>query len=303
MRIVSLLPSATEIICGLGLRENLVGVTHECDYPLDVAGLAKVTRTLIPKEATSREIDDLVRDQLKTQAALYSLNHEVLRSVRPDLIVTQALCDVCAVAESEVHAAARSLPGCPEVINLEPMCLADVFECIRLVGQATQRTSETETYIASLQSRVDAVVNRTGDLNERPKTLLLEWIDPPFSAGHWSPELVQMAGGKEAIGVAGKRSETTAWEKIVAADPEVMIIACCGFDVARAMQDFPILTAYPGWESLRCVQSKRVYVADGSAYFNRPGPRLVESLELLAAAMHPSVHPVPKGLTPFHQPL
>ncbi|TWT72865.1 cobalamin-binding protein [Allorhodopirellula solitaria] len=298
MRIVSLLPSATEIICALGLRDDLVGVTHECDFPADVAGLPKVTRTLIPPAASSGEIDRLVRERLQTQAALYSLDMSVLKDQQPDLIITQALCDVCAVAESEVQAAACSLPGNPRVINLEPMCLADVFECIGHVGDAAGQADRAASYIGTLQGRVDAVASRTASIpkSERPSVMLLEWIDPPFSAGHWSPELVDIAGGREAIGVAGQRSVTTPWEKIVAADPEVMIIACCGFDVARTLEDLPLLQSYPSWNQLRCVQNDRVFVVDGNAYFSRPGPRLVDSLEILANALHPNIHPLPEGI-------
>lgn len=296
MRIVSLLPSATEIICGLGLRDQLVGVTHECDYPEGVSDLPKVTRSLIPHGATSDQIDTLVRERLQTEKALYSLDMPVLQSLRPDLIVTQALCDVCAVAESEVQAAARSLPNQPQVINLEPICLADVFECIRQVGLAAGQDRQAALYIDSLQRRVDAVAKRTESIRHRPRVMLLEWIDPPFSAGHWSPELIALAGGREAIGVAGQRSVTTPWKDIVAADPEVLVIACCGFNVERAMQDLPILKGYPGWDTLACVSSDRVYVVDGSAYFSRPGPRLVDSLEIVANALHSDIHPLPQGL-------
>ena len=292
MRIVSLLPSATEIICGLGLRDQLVGVSHECDYPSDVAGLPKATRTVIPHDASSADIDTLVREQLKNKAALYSLSLTVLEKLAPDLIVTQAICDVCAVADSEVQAAACALPGNPRVVNLEPMCLADVMKCIREVGSAAERSDLADKYVSRLQERVDEIAARSCSIapDQRPSTVLLEWIDPPFSAGHWSPELVSIAGGDEAIGIAGKRSTTTAWDKIVKADPEVMVIACCGFSVARTMDDLPILRSYPGWTSLRCVQTKRVYLVDGNSFFNRPGPRLVDSLEILANALHPNVH-------------
>lgn len=296
MRIVSLLPSATEIICGLGLRDQLVGVTHECDYPEGASDLPKVTRSLIPHGATSGQIDTLVRERLQTEKALYALDMPVLQSLRPDLIVTQALCDVCAVAESEVQEAARSLPKQPQVINLEPICLADVFECIRQVGHAAGWDRQAALYIDSLQRRVDVVAMRTRSIRHRPSVMLLEWIDPPFSAGHWSPELIDLAGGREVIGVAGQRSVTTPWEDIVAADPEVLVIACCGFDVERALQDLPILQGYPGWDTLTCVRSHRVYVVDGSAYFSRPGPRLVDSLEIVANALHSDIHPLPQGL-------
>ncbi len=296
MRIVSLLPSATEIVCGLGLRDQLVGVTHECDFPSDVVGLPKVTTTLIPHDASSIEIDALVRERLKTEKALYSLDRDVLESLQPDLVVTQALCDVCAVAESEVQAAACALESQPKVINLEPTCVADMFECIRQVGAAAGCIEHAARYIVQLQQRVDAVSDRTQAITHRPGVMLLEWIDPPFSSGHWNPELVSLAGGRELIGVAGQRSRTTKWEEIVAANPEVLVIACCGYSAERALQDVSILRATPQWQSLACVQNQRVYVVDGSSYFNRPGPRLVDSLEILAHVLHPESHPLPPGL-------
>ena len=303
MRIVSLLPSATEIICGIGLQSQLVGVSHECDYPAGVADLPKVTKTLIPHDATSGQIDALVRERLKTERALYSLDMPVLESLRPHLIVTQALCDVCAVAENEVRSAACSLPNGPKVVNLEPSRLSDVFECIRQVGEAAECVDRANDFARELQARVDAISQRSHSIETRPSVMLLEWIDPPFSAGHWSPELVAIAGGREVIGVAGKRSVTTPWDSILAADPDVMMIACCGFTIERTLQDFPILTSYPKWDSLQCVRSGQVYIVDGSAYFSRPGPRLVDSLEILAHSLHPTIHPQPAGVPLPHRPL
>lgn len=298
MKIVSLLPSATEIVCELGLGDHLVGVTHECDYPAFVKALPKVTRTLIPHDATSREIDGLVRERLKSQKALYSLDLPALERLRPDLLVTQALCDVCAVAEEEVNAAACSLPGHPQVVNLEPMRLSEVFDCIRLVGDAAGIPDHANQVIGSLQARVDVVARRNVALDYRPRVVLLEWIDPPFCSGHWSPELVRIAGGIEGIGREGERSRTTAWEEIVRFDPEFLIVACCGFDVDRTMADIPLLATYPGFHDLACTRQQQVFVIDGNSYFSRPGPRLVESLELLAHTLHPTIHPLPEGLKP-----
>ncbi|MEM6472986.1 MAG: cobalamin-binding protein [Planctomycetota bacterium] len=282
MRIVSLLPSATEIVCSLGLREQLVGVTHECDFPDGVQSLPSVTRTLIPHDATSGEIDTLVRERLKTEKALYSLDMETLKRLEPDLIVTQALCDVCAVAEHEVNAAACSLPSSPRVINLEPTCLQEVFDCIAAVGAAVGLDDKAREVIAGLQARVGAVARRASDIFHRPRVMLLEWIEPPFSAGHWSPELVEIAGGREVIGKAGERSTMVPWENITRADPELLVVACCGFTPERAREDLPILESKPGWASLSCVRDRQVHFVDGSAYFSRPGPRLVDSLEILA---------------------
>lgn len=296
IRIVSLLPSATEIVCALGLGDRLVGVTHECDFPPSVSALPKVTRTLIPHDATSREIDGLVRERLADEKALYTLDRPALERLRPDLIVTQALCDVCAVAESEVAAAACTLPGRPRVLNLEPTRLAEVFDSLRIVGEAAGVPDRAESAVAGLEARVAAVMARSRGLGHRPRVVLLEWIDPPFCAGHWSPELVRLAGGTEALGRDAQPSRTVAWSEVVAADPEVLLVACCGFDVDRTRQDLPILAGFPGFDRLSCVRSGRVYLTDGNAYFSRPGPRLVDSLEILAHALHPAVHPLPPGL-------
>jgi iron complex transport system substrate-binding protein len=298
MRIVSLLPSATEIICSLGLREELVGVTHECDYPEFVRTLPKVTTTLIPTSATSHEIDALVREKLKTQRALYSLNLPVFERLAPDLIVTQALCDVCAVAEAEVTDAACRFPGHPRVLNLEPTTLADVFETLRLVGRAAGVSERAEEVVRALQTRVEAVAARSVRLSHRPRVLLLEWLAPPFSCGHWSPELVALAGGDEVIGKPGARSRTLTWEEVAASQPEVVLLACCGFPADRTLEDVPLLRAISEWHALPAVRDGRVFVVDGSAYFSRPGPRLVDSLEILAHALHPTVHPLPANLQP-----
>jgi iron complex transport system substrate-binding protein len=302
MRIVSLLPSATEIVCALGLEDSLVGVTHECDFPAAVAGLPKVTRTLIPHDAASAEIDALVRERLRSTKALYTLDLPTLEALRPDLIVTQALCDVCAVAEAEVTAAACTLPGSPRVVNLEPTCLDDVFACLQLVADAAGVPDRGREVIEGLRARVAAVAARAAALRERPTVGVLEWIDPPFSSGHWTPELIAIAGGRPLLGDAGTRSRTLAWDDVRAADPEILVIACCGFDVARTRQDLPILARQPGFAALRSARADRVYVTDGNAYFSRPGPRLVDSLEILAHAIAPDVHPLPAGL-PAAEPM
>lgn len=296
MRIVSLLPSATEIICALGLEDQLVGVTHECDYPPFVCQLQKVTRTLIPAEASSGEIDRLVRQRLQTDRALYTLDLPVLQVLRPDLIVTQALCDVCAVAEDEVRAAACMLPGGPRVINLEPRTLSEVLASIRQVATAVGVDRSAEEVLTGLTARVAAVVSRTAGLQRRPRVALLEWLEPPFSCGHWSPELVRLAGGIEGLGQEGRPSRTLRWDEVLAWQPEVVFIACCGFSVERTLCDLPLLRLVPGLRHVPAVRSGRVYVTDGSHYFSRPGPRLVDSLEILAHTLHPEVHPLPNGL-------
>lgn len=284
MRIVSLLPSATEIVCALGLRDHLVGVTHECDHPADVRTLPAVTRTRIPHDATSREIDDLVRAELAADTSLYLLERETLEQLAPDLIITQALCDVCAVNERDVAAVACRLPGPPRVVNLEPMTLAAVFDSMRAVAAAAGVSAET--VVGEYERRVaavrDAVVGRP-----RPRVGFIEWIDPPFSGGHWNPELVRLAGGIDGLGVEGQASRTLEWSEVIAWAPEVIVIAACGFSRARALEELHVLESRDGWGALPAVQSGRVHVVDGNQYFSRPGPRLVESLEILAGLLNP----------------
>ena len=298
MKIVSLLPSATEMICTLGLEDQLVGITHECDFPASVRRLPIVTRTLIASNASSAEIDRLVQEQLRTRQALYTLDLPTLHMLQPDLIVTQALCNVCAVAEDEVQAAVCTLPGRPRVINLEPRNLSEVFGAIHQVAQAAGVEQKSEHIVKELQARVEAVVTRAVELQHRPRVALLEWLDPPFSCGHWSPELVRLAGGVEGLGQEGKASRKLRWDEIIAWQPEFVFIACCGFGVDRTMNDLSILQPVPGWQDLPAVRLGQVFVTDGSQYFSRPGPRLVDSLEILAHALHPEVHPLPAGLPP-----
>lgn len=299
-RIVSLLPSATEIVCALGLEERLVGVTHECDYPPSVRRLPKVTRTLVPTEAGSGEIDHMVRERLGDRGALYTLDRPVLEALAPDLIVTQALCGVCAVAEEEVEAAVCELPagpsGGPRVVNLEPESLPEVLDSVRLVAEAAGVEEQAGGVVGDLERRVVAVSERTAGLGERPRVALLEWLDPPFSCGHWTPELVRLAGGVEGLGQEGRPSRRLRWQEVLDWAPEAVVIACCGYDVERTLRDLPLLEDVAGWPELPAVREGRVFVVDGSSYFSRPGPRLVDSLEILAHALHPAAHPLPASL-------
>ena len=295
MRIVSLVPSATEIVCRLGLAESLVGVTHECDHPPFVAGLPRVTRTLIPHGFPSRGIDVLVRERLEARRALYTLDLPTLERLRPDLIVTQALCDVCAVAEAEVIAAACALPGRARVVNLEPTSLDDVLETHHLVARAAGVPERAAVAVAELRRRIDGVASRS-EAAQRPRVIVLEWLDPPFSCGHWTPELARLAGGDEILGKPGRPSRTLAWEEVVAARPDVLFVACCGLSVERTLADLPGLRSRPGWADLPAVRAGRVFVTDGNAYFSRPGPRLVDGVEILAHSLRPDLHPLPSGL-------
>lgn len=299
MRIVSLLPSATEIICEIGLSEYLVGVSHECDYPNFVSHLPSVTESLIPKNASSLEIDIAVREQLSTEKAIYHLDMDILKDLKPDFIVTQSLCEVCAVAEDEVQDAVCSLPGNVKIINLEPMTLQDVFDTLVLVGEETNFKKQARMAVDKLKQRVNKVIESTDEKvteSSKPKVVFLEWIDPPFNAGHWTPELIEYAGGLSLLSNKHKPSTTITWQDIVETNPDVLFIACCGYDLERTMQDMPILKNKNEWRDLKAVKSNRVFVTDGNAYFSRPGPRLVDGLEIMAHALHPSIHRLPKKL-------
>lgn len=300
MRIVSLLPSATEIVHAVGLGSSLVGVTHECDFPPEVSCLPKVTRTLIPPDASSAEIDGLVRDRLRTRRALYELDLPVLEALRPDLIVTQALCDVCAVDEEDVREAACRLPGKPRIVNLEPTNLAEVLASLVQVGRAADTLQAAERAVAAIERRLAPIRTRAAGTPPVP-LVLLEWIDPLFCAGHWSPELLALAGADERIGRPGARSRTISPAELAAASPEVLLLACCGFTVDRTLQDVPALRRLPCWRELPAVRNGRVFAVDGSAYFSRPGPRLVDGIEIVAHALFPAVHPLPPGLAPAYR--
>ena len=296
MRIVSLLPSATEMICAIGLADQLCGVSHECDYPPAVTSLPRVTKSIVHPDASSAEIDRLVSEKSRDEISLYSLDQRLLRELKPDVIVTQSLCAVCALAPSEVQLALESLSLTPRVINLSPTTLGDVLNEILMLGRTLGHESAAVSAVDSLSARIDDVKRRGEAMTDRPGVVLLEWLDPLFTAGHWNPELVRVAGGKELFGQEGGKSRRIEWSDLQTVDPECIVVACCGFDVNRSLQDVELLATRPGFAALRAVREGKLYVADGSAYFNRSGPRLVDSLELLAHAIDPRVHPLPRGL-------
>jgi iron complex transport system substrate-binding protein len=289
MRIVSLLPSTTEIVYALGLGEQLAAVTHECDFPEQVQGVPIVTRSALDHStSSSSEIDAVVRSQLRDELSIYHLDRELLATLKPDLILTQALCEVCAVSFGEVAAAARELPQEPVVLSLEPTRLDEIFGTILAIGNATMRREEALTLVASLRERVEQIRSRTAQIAYRPRVLLLEWFDPLYGPGHWTPELIQIAGGRSVFGSAGTPSQRISWESIIAFAPEVIVLCPCGFTLERALIEADAILPYrPGWDALPAVRNGRVFAVDGNAYFSRPGPRIVESLELLASFIHP----------------
>jgi iron complex transport system substrate-binding protein len=292
-RIISLLPSATEILFALGLDAAVRAVTHECDYPAAALVKPHITRSLLAPNLSSGEIDAAVREQLVADAhSLYTIDRGLLAEIDPTLIVTQRLCEVCAVAYDEVLEAVRSLPHRPPVINLEPERLDDVLADIERVGAATGRENRAAALVADFRARIERVRVTAAQAATRPRVAFIEWLDPIFCGGHWNPELITIAGGQDNIGKLGARSEQVPWERIVADQPEVMIIAACGFTEERSRQDEPLLRALPGFAELPCAQSGRVHFVDGAAYFSRPGPRLVDSLELLGLLIHPELFAV-----------
>ena len=298
MRIVTLLPSATEIVCALGFEEQLVGISHSCNYPPAVLSRRVVTSTHVPYTESSETIDSYVREHLTGHEALYDLDIDALRELAPDVIVSQALCDVCAVATGDVTSALADLPSNPTLIDLTPNTLADVFDDIRRVGAALGADRRADDLVRSLQARCERI--GAVEVAERPRVAFLEWLIPPFNGGHWNPELVRLAGGVELLGAHGLASTTLTWQHVIDADPDILFIACCGFRVERALEDVALLLDKPEWKSLRAVQEGRVYVTDGNAFFSSPGPRLVDGLEIMAHALHPELHERPAD-TPLVQ--
>ncbi len=291
MRIVSLLPSTTEIAYALGLGQQVVGVTHECDAPPQVQGTPIVTRSALDHTtASSAEIDRVVRGQLRDQLSIYHLDTELLAALQPDLILTQALCDVCAVSFATVQRAVRDLGGTPRILSLEPTDLEGIFATITAVGAATGQDAAAATLLGTLRARVEYVRQRSAQVPYRPRVACLEWLDPPFGPGHWLPELVEIAGGHAGLGQAGQPSTRITWEEVLAFAPEVLIITPCGFDLARTtVEAAAILPTRHGWADLPAVRNGRVYALDGNAYLSRPGPRIVDGLELLARLIHPDL--------------
>jgi len=291
MRIVSLLPSSTEIAYALGLGDQVVGVTHECDYPAPVHGTPVVTRSALDHTQTSSaEIDEVVSSQLRDELSIYQLDTELLAQLQPDLILTQALCDVCAVSFPTVQRAVRDLGGSPHILSLEPETLEGIFATIGAVGTATGHTTEAARLLDTLRARVDHVRSRSAQAPYRPRVACLEWLDPPFGPGHWLPELVQLAGGQPGLGQAGQRARRITWNDVIAFAPEVIIVSACGFDLPRTVAEAEaILPTRSGWTALPAVRANRVYAIDGNAYCSRPGPRIVDSLELLASLIHPDL--------------
>jgi len=288
MRVVTLIASATEIVCALGCRDQLVGRSHECDFPPDVRDLPALTEPKFPVDGASYDIDQRVKAIIQEGTAVYRVFADRLAELDPDVIVTQDQCEVCAASLSDVEQALCDWTGRPmRIVSLQPNALADIWGDIRKVAGALGIDGQGEALVSDLRKRMTAVQAQATAQAERPRVACIEWVDPLMAAGNWVPELVEMAGGENLFGEAGKHAPWMTWDELAQADPDVILVLPCGYDIARTLQDMPILEAKPGWRDLRAVREGRVVIADGNQYFNRPGPRVAESLEIMAEICHP----------------
>lgn len=288
MRIVSLVPHATELLFALGLGDQVVGVTHECDYPERARELPQVTRDKLPGGLSAREIDAAVRASTQESGTIYELDVALLHELAPDLIVTQSLCPVCAVTVEEVQAEARRIATCPRVVALDPKTIGETMGDIRTLARLTDTTGAALDLVARQRARIDAVKRAVRGVSERPRVVAIEWFDPVFIGGHWTPQLIEYAGGIDVLGLPGEHSEQVTWETVAAAAPDVVVCMPCGYDAPRAHLESTLF----GHE-LAKLGARRIVAVDGSATFSRPGPRLVDGLELLGHVLHPDRVPAP----------
>jgi len=286
MRIVSLLPSATEIVCALGLTDSLVGISHDCDYPPEVRARPVLSEAIVTSDLPSGAIDARIRDHLHRGRSVYHLDEAQLARLRPELILTQELCQVCAPSYTLVKQAAKVLDAATRIMSLEPRGLRDILDNVLLVGDLTGTSRQARTIVDHLQERIDAVQRAVAGASPL-RVICIEWLEPIFVGGHWVPEMVEIAGGRDVLGRAGEPSCVVDWEQVVEAQPDVVVLMPCGFDLPRARRQVNLLTARPGWDDLPAVRTGRVYLTDASAYFNRPGPRIVVGLEILATILQP----------------
>ncbi len=288
MRIVSLIPSATEIVAALGFADQLVGRSHECDHPAGIVQLPALTAPKFDPKGSSREIDDRVQLILQESLSVYRVDDALLAQLHPDVIITQAQCEVCAVSLDEVKRVAQSvLSADAHIVSLEPNTLADVLADIERVASALGVAEHGMSVRSNIEARMTAIAAQAADL-EKVTVATVEWIDPLMAAGNWMPELIEMAGGINLFGKAGAHSPWMEWDDLWAADPDRIIVLPCGYDIDKTRQEMPALTSQPGWATLRAVRDGHVYLTDGNQFFNRPGPRLLESLEILAEILHPT---------------
>ena len=290
MRICSLLPGATEVVVALWNTKHLVGISHECDYPPEIRTKPVLVRAVIDTSAlSSHEIDQRIRAKVQAGLPLYELDETLLARVRPHLVITQDLCHACAITPTQIARAVRALPSPPRVLSLNPSTLDEVLADIGRIGEAIGRGREAAALVEQLRARLHAVLLQVAHADKHPRMACIEWLDPLYAAGHWVPDMVACAGGVDVLGTAGAPSEPITWKQLRAAKPDVMVIMPCGFPIARTRREIARLTKQPGWKTLPAVKTGRVFLVDGPAYFNRPGPRVIDGVELLASCLHPSL--------------
>lgn len=290
LRIVSLLPSATEIVAAVGMADHLVGRSHQCDFPVEVSRLPALSATKVNLDGTSRDIDMRVNEIIAQGVSVYRVDADLLRSLKPDVIVTQTQCAICAVTPGDLEDALCEWTGAaPVLVSLEPNDLSDVWGDMRKVGAALGTEAVAERAIAGLKGRLDAISATASRARYAPTVAAIEWMDPLMAGGNWMPELIEAAGGRSLFATAGQHSPWLEWSALAAADPDVILLLSCGFTIAQSLADLPLLQAHPEWAQLTAVRRGQVYVIDGHHYFNRPGPRLVESAEMIAEILHPDL--------------
>jgi len=292
LRIISLIASATEIVCALGFEDQLVGRSHECDYPPSIKRLPQCTSPKFDVDGSSYEIDQRVKAIVEGALSVYKVDAATLEQLKPTHIVTQTQCEVCAVSLKDVEQAVCQFTSSqPAIVSLEPNSLSDIWADIRRVGEALGAANRAEMEIKRLRDRMQAIAMRSRALSKRPSVAYVEWIEPLMAGGNWMPELIDMAGGRNFFGEAGRHSPWMTWEDLVGADPDMIFVSPCGFDIDRSMREMHLLSDRPEWGRLKAVRDRRVFVADGNQYFNRPGPRVVESLEILAEVIGETIRP------------
>ena len=288
-KIVSLIPSGTEMVCALGCQADLVGRSHECDFPAAIRHLPICTEPTIAVAGSSQEIHDRVSNRLKEALSVYRVETETLRKLQPDIIVTQTQCDVCAVSYTDVeNALTEALDKQPTLLSLKATNLQGVWDDLLRVAQGVGKKQEGQQLLATYQSRISAISERCLGLEPHPTVACIEWMEPLMVAGNWVPELVQLAGGQSVFGTPGAHAPWITWEDLAEADPDILVLMPCGFSMPRIQEELPIMTRHPSWPKLKAVQTGRVYLTDGNQFFNRPGPRMIESLEILSEIFHPS---------------
>lgn len=287
MRIVSLIASSTEIVCALGLKESLVGRSHECDYPEEVLSLPVCTTPKFNVDGNSYVIDEQVRAVLQESLSVYRVDADLLNKLSPTHIITQSQCEVCAVSLKDLEEAALAMiESKPQVISLEPNSLAQIYEDFKRVGTACGAEEQSEELLKRVQRGLEEIAVRAKTLKQK-KVALIEWIDPLMAAGNWMPELLEAAGASDLFGKAGEHSAVMTFKELIDKDPELIIVAPCGFNMSKTLEEMHFLTERPGWANLQAVKNSQVYIADGNQYFNRPGPRILESAQILAEIIHP----------------